>query len=170
MTNKQLNPMTRMPFWRDRDMEGFTGFRRQLERFFEDAARDWPLTAAWHQNGFAMPKVDLVETDAGLELTADLPGVDAQDIALEIEDDRLLLKAAHSAERREDDDKRHYHLVERAQGEYQRSFSLPFRPEPDAIKADFEKGVLKVVIPRNPKDNGHKKRIAVGSAQPAPSL
>ena len=164
MSNKELSPFGRAPFWRGGGEDGLAGFRRQMERFFEDATRDWPMAAAWRQDGMALPKVDLVETEAGLELTADLPGVEAKDIALEIDEDELLIKASHSQERREDDEKRQYHLVERAQGQYQRRFSLPFQPEPDSIKADFDKGVLKVMIPRSQKAAAHKHRIAIGGA------
>lgn len=173
MSNKQLSPFGRSAFGRAGDSEGLAGLRRQMERMFEDVTRDWSLPSLWHQNGLALPKVDLVETDSGLELIADLPGVDPKDISLELDEDALSLVAHHSSEHREEDAKRHYHLVERAQGRYERHFTLPFRPDADAVQADFDKGVLKVLLPRSQKDAAQRHKIAVnprssaGSQKPA---
>ncbi|MBP0574263.1 Hsp20/alpha crystallin family protein, partial [Mycobacterium tuberculosis] len=71
----------------------------------------------------------MAESDKGLEMTAELPGVDPKDINLDIADGMLTLKATTEASKEEKDDNKHYHLVERSCGTFMRRFALPFVPD-----------------------------------------
>lgn len=159
MDFKALMPFPRMstPLRSAESTDPFLALRREMDRMFEDFTRDWRLPATNGQS-FLSPRVDLAETDTGLELTAELPGIDAKDISLDIEDDILTLKAESKTEKEEKDDKKQYHLVERSSGTYLRRFELPFEPERDKVTAEFDKGVLKVMVPRSaaqPKATTH---------------
>ena len=152
MDFKSLMPFPRSstPLRSTESMDPFLSLRREMDRMFEDFTREWRLpTGAGH--GFLTPKVDLVETDTGIELTAELPGLAPEDIALDIEDDTLTLKAERREEKEEKDDGKHYRLVERSTGTYLRHFALPFEPDRDKVTAEFDKGLLKVVVPRSPQ-------------------
>ncbi|MBS1165576.1 MAG: molecular chaperone (small heat shock protein) [Proteobacteria bacterium] len=111
-----------------------------------------------------MPLRRDAETETGLEMTAELPGIDPKAIELELDDDVLTLKAERKSDHEEKDDKRHYHLTERSIGTYMRSFTLPFTPDRDKITADFDKGVLKVTVPRSPDQPKATKRIEIHPA------
>ena len=103
----------------------FTGFREEMDRLLEDFGRGLPAAMTSEKGGFLVPKVDVAETGAGLELTAELPGFDEKDVTLDIHDGVLTIKAEHKDEREEKDEDKHYHLVERSQGTFMRRFALP---------------------------------------------
>lgn len=143
----------------------FSMLRREMDRMFEDYGRSWQLPPAFSAgNGFLSPRVDIAETESGLELTAELPGIAEKDIHVEIEDGVLTLRAEHSAERTEDDEKRKYHLVERSRGSYLRRFQLPYKAEEDKVEARFDNGVLKVTIPRAAAQGNGGRKIEVKKA------
>src|SRR5215210_904917 len=110
-----------------------------------------------------VPPMDLVETDDHFVLRADLPGLDAGDVAIEVEDNVLTLsgerKAEHEAKREG------YYRVERASGQFRRSLTLPEGVDPDQVAAAFDKGVLEIRIPKPEQRKPRKVAIAVGGAQ-----
>lgn len=145
----------------DGDFDPFLSLRREMDRMFDDFSRGWSLPSPASSNGFLSPRVDVAETDKGLEVTAELPGIDQKDIELDIADNVLTLKAERATEKEEKDEKKHYHLVERSHGSYMRRFALPFEADPDKVEASFDKGVLKVFVPRSPEAEKHVKKIAI---------
>lgn len=137
--------------------------RREMDRLFDDFTKGWSLPDV-AGDGFLTPKVNVTETEAGLEMTADLPGIDLKDIELDITDGVLTLKAKREAEKEEADEKKTFHLVERSSGTWLRRFPLPFEPAEDKVEATFDKGVLKVVVPRTPESVKAVKKIEVKAA------
>ena len=93
-----------------------------------------------------VPAMDLVEADDHFLLRADLPGLGEDDVAIEIRDNALTI----SGERRSEYEKRErgWYRVERATGRFSRTLSLPDGIDPDAVTAEFDKGVLEVRIPK----------------------
>jgi HSP20 family protein len=142
----------------------FTSFRREMDRLFEDFTRSWAAPATFGTSDFLSPKVNIAETDKGLEVTADLPGIDGKDIEISLSEGVLTLKAEHKAEREEKDEKKHYHLIERSSGKFTRSFELPFEPDTDKVEASFDKGVLKISVPRSAAPEKQVKKIAIKSS------
>ena len=113
-----------------------------------------------------VPAMDLLEADDHLVLRADLPGLDTDDVKIEINDGVLTV----SGERRVEDEERKdcYHRVERAYGSFSRSLSLPRGIDADQVQADFDKGVLEVRIPKPAERKPHRVQIGAsveGKAQ-----
>jgi HSP20 family protein len=113
-----------------------------------------------------VPAMDLVETDDQLVLRADLPGLDRDDVKIEISDGVLTV----SGERRVENEERKdgYHRVERAYGGFSRSLSLPQGIDAEQVQADFDKGVLEVRIPKPAERKPHRVQIGAsveGKAQ-----
>ncbi|HUJ03892.1 MAG TPA: Hsp20/alpha crystallin family protein [Rhizomicrobium sp.] len=118
----------------------------------------WPRTS-----GDILPVcVDLSENDKAYTITAELPGIDEKDVNVEITDDLLTLKGEKRAEK-EEKNKNHY-VCERSYGAFQRSFALPADVDANKIDAKFAKGVLTVVLPKNPKAQPVAKKIEVKAA------
>ena len=92
------------------------------------------------------PNIDIRENDKEIIVEAELPGIDEKDIQLSVRDGVLSLKGEKKSER--DEKKDTYHVIERSYGSFERSFELPDSADQDQIKADFNKGVLRVVIPK----------------------
>jgi len=92
------------------------------------------------------PPVDIYETDAGIVLKVELPGVNKDDVSVEIKDNVLTLKGERLLDPEIKDE--HYYRKERSFGKFNRSFSLQEPIKPDLIKASFKEGVLTVEIPK----------------------
>lgn len=144
---RSLIPMGRMSRTRS-GYDPFASFRQEMDRLLEDVGRGFPTPFAGGTDGFIAPKVDVAESDAGLELTAELPGFDEKDVSLDIHEGVLTIKAEHKEVREEKDEKKHYHLVDRSQGTFLRRFALPFEADADKASAHLDKGLLKVTVPR----------------------
>lgn len=93
-----------------------------------------------------VPAMDLVETEDSLVLRADLPGLERDEIAIEVKDRILTVSGERRAEH--EDKREGYHRVERSFGRFSRSLELPQGVEADNVSADFERGVLEVRIPK----------------------
>src|SRR5689334_18375389 len=100
-----------------------------------------------------VPPMDLVETEDHLVLRADLPGLDRDDVDIEVKDGVLTVSGERKAEHDERTDG--FYRVERAFGTFSRSMSLPQRIDADRITATFEKGVLEVRIPKPEERKPH---------------
>lgn len=158
-----------IPFGRGAVVRGgydpFEGFRAEMDKLFEGLGRAVPANVSIGKEGFVLPKVDVAETAAGLELTAELPGFDEKDVSLDIDDGVLTIKAEHKDEHEEKDEKKHYHLIERSQGTFLRRFALPFEADADKAVAHLDKGLLKVTVPRLAAPDKKPRTIPVGTAK-----
>jgi len=108
-----------------------------------------------------VPAVDLVETEGNLVLRADLPGLEKDDVAIEVKDGVLTLSGERRAEH--EDKAEGYYRVERAFGRFSRSLTLPQGIEPDSIDAEFTDGVLEIRIPKPEERKPHRVAIGAGS-------
>ena len=90
------------------------------------------------------PSIDILETEGGLTITAELPGVRAEDVDVSL-DGRVLTIKGEKSEEREVDDKNRY-LRERTFGAFERRIPLPEGVSADKISADFDKGVLTIDV------------------------
>lgn len=160
-----MNMKSMIPFGRSSrparygsESDPFAVMRREMERLFDTFSSDWPMPAA---SGFASPKVDVAETEKGLEISAELPGIDQKDISLDLADGILTLKAEHEEKKEEKDEKKHYHVVERSHGSFMRRFPIPFEPDTESVEAHFDKGVLQVTVPRSTAPEKQVKKIAI---------
>ncbi len=121
--------------------------RRELDQSFESAAND----ASW------TPPVDIHEEAQQFVVRADLPGVRPSDIEITAERGVLALRGQRSLEQRQDDG--HYSRVERVNGKFVRTFTLPENVQTDAIKAQFKDGVLELKIPKVAKPEPRRIEI-----------
>lgn len=159
------------------------GMHREMNRMFDDAFRGLGMPAAMPRGGreapiLLVPSMDATETDNELRITVEMPGVSAQDVSVEANDDVLTMRGEKRLEKKED--RENAHFAERAYGTFQRSLLLPFRVDPQQVQARFDNGVLSIVLPK-PKEQQITHRINVQSGtqsaapeappggQPAPS-
>ena len=96
------------------------------------------------------PPVDIYETNDGVVLKVELPGIKKEDVSVEIKDNVLTLKGERLLDPEIKDE--NYYRKERSFGKFNRSFSLQEPIKPDLIKASFKDGVLTIEIPRPEKE------------------
>jgi HSP20 family protein len=149
----------------------FDGLRRQVNHLFDDFQRGY-----WHlpfRQGVvdveplwrgeiaigALPAVDIVETDTGYKVTAELPGVAESDIDVKFSDGTLTI----TGEKREEKEERkaEYFLSERRYGSFKRSFRVAEGIDADKIEAKFKDGVLTVTLPKTAEARKKTKTVTV---------
>ena len=105
------------------------------------------------------PRMDLRETDGGIELTVELPGLSEQDVQVELEDDLLTVSGEKKSTSEESG--KGFRSIERRYGSFSRSVRLPAGVQPDQVKASLKAGVLTVTAPRGAADTGRKVAIPI---------
>lgn len=106
------------------------------------------------------PQIDVVETERELVLRADLPGLTAEQVQLEVTDGTLVIKGEREEKR--ESKGAEYRLAERAWGSFERCLALPTSVDADAISAEFTNGVLEVHLPKTEKAVGRRVPIGKG--------
>jgi HSP20 family protein len=139
---------------------GATSLQEQVNRLFNDVferqGEESSLTA-W------APAVDIYETEHELVVKADLPEVDPKDLDIRVENNILTIRGERKFEKKVSEE--NYLRVERAYGSFARSFTLASTVNSDAIKAEYQNGVLTLTIPK--KEEAKPKQIKVNVATPA---
>lgn len=134
----------------------FAFLQQEIDRLFEGFSRNFPAFTATHA---AVPRMDVSETDKAIEVTAELPGIEAKDVQVGLADNILTIRGEKSEREEKQKD---YHLVERNFGSFSRSVQLPDGVKPEDISAEIAKGVLKVTVKKPaPKQS---KQIEIKSA------
>ena len=105
----------------------------------------------------ATPAMNVWTSDDGAVLRATLPGFTAEDIDISVLGDSVTVSGKRVAPA--DDKELTYHRREREFGTFTRTLQLPFRLEPDEVKAEFKNGILELTLPRANSDR--PKRISV---------
>lgn len=143
-------------------LDPFFLLHRDVNRAFEDVFKGLgTVPSVWNGNGAAMPKIDVKETEKGVEVSAELPGVEDKDIELELDDDVLTIKGEKKLEKEEKDEKTGYHLMERSYGSFARSVRLPYAVKAESVTAEFDKGVLRVTCPKPAEALTASKKIQI---------
>jgi len=122
----------------------FAPLQREFNRFFDEMGDG---LAAFGETPFA-PRMDVVETKGGLEVTVEVPGLTGDQVKVVAEDGVLTI----SGEKSESQEKTEgaAHVTERSFGRFSRSLYLPRSTDPGKIKAAMKDGVLKIEIPKRP--------------------
>jgi HSP20 family protein len=111
-------------------------------------------TLAW------VPPVEITESEAEIAMTFELPGLDKSDVKIEIDDNVLTLRGEKKSEHVEDDEKEFF-LKERSYGIFERSFALPPTVNVEKVAAVFEKGVLRITMPKSEAVKARGREIAI---------
>jgi HSP20 family protein len=123
--------------------DAFREFNALNERLGTLFGRSWdtPLsTTAWN------PSVDIFENDNEVIFKAELPGMNAKDIEVKLENNVLMLKGERRFEKEAKEE--NYHRIEREYGAFNRSFALPSPVDADKVTAEYKDGILKVTLPK----------------------
>ena len=128
-------------------LQGFFGTPRRNER------EDEMNLAAW------APPVDITEDKDRILITAELPGFKEDQIEIQTENGMLTLRGERKFEK--ETDGKSYHRVERAYGQFVRSFSLPNNVDREKIRASFHDGLLQIELPK--REDARPKNIKISS-------
>lgn len=129
---------------------------REMNRLIDETFRgiDTPVPFGSLLN---WPTVELVETDGELRVSAELPGLDDDDVEVLLSDGVLTLRGEKKSEIA--DEQRQF--SERIYGRFERQIRLGTEVEEDKATASFENGVLTVTLPKTEKAKPRTRRIAI---------
>ncbi|MEN6357692.1 MAG: Hsp20/alpha crystallin family protein [Armatimonadota bacterium] len=102
------------------------------------------------------PVVDIIETQSDLVVRAELPGMNRDDIDIEVTGESLTIRGERKFDEAAKDE---YIRVERPYGPFQRSFSIGVPVQPDKVKASYHDGLLEVTIPKAEETKPKKIKV-----------
>ena len=131
---------------RPQSVRPFFEVEQEVRRLFQElihqpwGSRGMPAASGWQ------PCCDVAETDEAIIVEVELPGVERQDVGVEVEGDVLRI----TGERREtvEHRERQYSRMERSYGRFERQLQLPSSVDRDRIHASFHAGILTITLPK----------------------
>ena len=115
----------------------------EIHRLFDVALPPRRTKASW------TPAVDIEEQEGHFVITADLPGIDIDDVQIMMSEGVLSLEGKRAS--CPEDNAGEVRCAERVSGEFKRRFSLPDTADPNGITANYRNGVLKITITKEEK-------------------
>lgn len=110
-----------------------------------------------------VPAVDVFEEAENIRITAEIPGVRPENIAISLEGNLLTISGTKQQEAEEKTER--VHRYERVYGAFERTFTLPASVEPKDIKARYDHGVLTVTLPKSEKAKPRQIEVEVGGGK-----
>lgn len=163
--NEMLDrPLARrgVPSFTESLIEPLARLRSEVDRLFDDLPARWPTVRFAVPSAMLVPAVEMTETKAAYRLNVEVPGMDATDIEMHVQDGAILI-SGEKKDRREEDEKG-YSYSERSYGAFERRIELPPSADPKAIKAKVRNGVLEITVPKSAESASQRKRIEIESA------
>ncbi len=134
---------------------------KNLKKFFENF--NAPDLGEWGIKPFGSstfsPRVDVTEDNENLYVHAEVPGVDKNDIKINLVGDVLTISGEKRSEGK--DEKKNYYRTERNYGSFTRSFTLPSEVVVDKISAEYKEGVLNITLPKTEEAKIVEKQIEI---------
>jgi HSP20 family protein len=135
----------------------FSAMRREMDRLFNEfrGMRGGPYDV-----GFA-PAINVRQTDKGVEVTAELPGIDEKNVDVSLADNVLTIRGEKKEEREQSESG--WQVSERSFGSFVRTIPLPVEVDEGKVQAQFRSGVLTVMLPAAADAERKAKKIEIKS-------
>ena len=137
----------------------FSTLQDRMNRLFRDSygpeGREESLTSST----FA-PPVDVYEDEHNVNLKIEVPGIDEKDIDVRIENNVLTVHGERKFEK--DEKEENFRRVERQYGSFTRTFTLPSTVDAEHVSANYEKGILKISLPKKAEAKPKQIKVNVG--------
>jgi HSP20 family protein len=150
-----MTVLTRFEPFRD-----FSTLQDRINRVFREsygsAGQDEPLTTS----SFA-PAVDVYEDEHNVTLKIEVPGIDEKDIDVRLENNTLTVHGERKIEKEEKEE--NYRRVERQYGSFTRTFTVPNTVDTEKVSATYDKGVLKITLPKKAEAKPKQIKVNVGT-------
>jgi len=136
----------------------FTTLQDRLNRLFQSSIGD--NQDALTTSNFS-PAVDVYEDEHAVNLKIEVPGVDEKDLDIRVENNTLTVHGERKFEKEEKEE--NFRRVERQYGSFTRSFTLPTTVDSEHVSANYDKGVLKISLPKKAEAKPKQIKVNVGS-------
>ncbi len=153
------NDNSRFPTVRD-PLSGIFSLREAMDRLFDESFwSPFGLLESDRSRGISSfaPRVDISETDTDIKVRADIPGMNPEDINIEVTEDTLALSGSH--EKSEEEKGENFYRIERQSGQFSREFVLPSKIDADSVEAKAKHGVLTITLKKQPSEQKRKVQV-----------
>ena len=135
---------------------------REMSRLQREMNRLLSGTSQWPglSGAPSYPAMNVWTDQDGAVVTAEMPGINADDIDISVQEDTLTLRGNRAPD--EVPEGGTYHRRERGAGQFTRSLQLPFQVEAGKVEASYAKGILSITLPRAEADRPKKITIKAG--------
>jgi len=116
----------------------------------------WGISQTDSLGSFA-PKVDISETEKEIKVRAEVPGIDPDNVSIEVTEDTLSISG--TVEKSSEEKEENYYRTERSQGRFSREFMLPSKIDANSVNAEAKNGVISVTLPKIPSEQKRKVQI-----------
>ena len=130
-----------------------------INRLFDTALGGGALPSTGDGISESTLSVDIYENDNSFFIEADIPGMNIEDIKIDVQDRMLTIKGEKKFKEKTEKDK--YIRVERSYGSFFRSLSLPMNVDSDKIEASYKDGTLRLNLPKT--EQAKPKQIEIKS-------
>jgi HSP20 family protein len=136
---------------------------RLFRETYNQSTQDESLTTSTFS-----PAVDVYEDEHTVTLKVEVPGIDEKDIDIRLENNTLTIHGERKIEKEEKEE--NYRRVERQYGSFTRTFTLPTTVDAEHVSATYDKGVLKVALPKKAEAKPKQIKVNIASANGGPTL
>lgn len=138
----------------------FLALHREMNRMFDEAFRSFDIGPFGSSSMMGWPSVELNETEKEVKVLAELPGLDQNDVAIELSDGVLTI----SGEKKSETEDKERRFSERYYGRFERRIPVD-DVDQDKVAASFKDGVLTVTLPKLPTAQRKIRRIAINGSK-----
>jgi HSP20 family protein len=138
----------------------FATLQDRINRVFRDSYSGAGQDEALTTSSFA-PAVDVYEDEHKVSLKIEVPGIDEKDIDVRVENNTLTVHGERKIEKEEKEE--NYRRVERQYGSFTRTFTLPTTVDTENVSANYDKGVLKISLPKKAEAKPKQIKVNIGS-------
>jgi HSP20 family protein len=138
----------------------FATLQDRINRVFRDSYSGTGQDEALTTSSFA-PAVDVYEDEHKVSLKIEVPGIDEKDIDVRVENNTLTVHGERKIEKEEKEE--NYRRVERQYGSFTRTFTLPTTVDTENVSANYDKGVLKISLPKRAEAKPKQIKVNIGS-------
>src|SRR5580700_8654148 len=140
----------------------FVTLQDRMNRLLRDSRGSEGQDESLTTSAFA-PPVDVYEDEHSVTLKIEVPGIDEKDIDVRIENNTLTVHGERKFEKEEKEE--NFRRVERQYGSFTRTFTLPNTVDSEKVSANYDKGVLKITLPKKAEAKPKQIKVNIGGAK-----
>ena len=138
----------------------FSTLQDRMNRLFRESFEGQEQSLS--TSSFA-PAVDVYEDEHNVALKIEVPGIDEKDIDIRVENNLLTVHGERKIEKEEKEE--NFRRVERQYGSFTRTFTLPNTVDTENVQANYDKGVLKINLPKKAEAKPKQIKVNVSSGK-----
>lgn len=158
ITKRSENEIRQLPVSQFDPVTSLRSMHELMDRLFSEhfIAPFGRLSLSENMPAFS-PKVDISETENNIKVRAEVPGIQPDDVSIEVTEDTLSISG--SLEKSVEEKEENYYRIERSSGRFSREFMLPAKVDADNVDAQASNGVITITLTKLPSEQKRKVKI-----------